>query len=202
MGKDVVVIASGETERRSLPHLVAHLRDEGVTLREVLIPPLGYALNLEMAEKLVKASWYQRIDAPPDKFVVLVDTDGKAPDEVLRPFREQLQSRLPAQIHAQFQFAYAQQHLESWYFADVQGMRKYLGRDTGSIDASKPDEIHNPKHHLKQLLGDRAYTAVVSEEIGRSIDPQIIAHRSPSFHGFVEAVRNGGPWATGAVGDR
>ncbi len=36
MGKDVVVIASGETERRVLPHLVAYLQAEGITLA-----PLG-----------------------------------------------------------------------------------------------------------------------------------------------------------------
>jgi hypothetical protein len=71
MGKDVVVIASGETERQSLPHLVAHLEAEGITLLEVRIPRGGKALNVELAEKLVKASWFERIAAPPDKFVVL-----------------------------------------------------------------------------------------------------------------------------------
>jgi hypothetical protein len=52
MGKNVVVIASGETERRSLPHLVAHLQAEDIVLVEVRIPPGGKALNVEMAEKL------------------------------------------------------------------------------------------------------------------------------------------------------
>ncbi|MGA2701261.1 MAG: hypothetical protein ABSH35_09200, partial [Isosphaeraceae bacterium] len=61
----------------------------------------------------------------------------------------------------------------------------------GSVDASKPDEIQNPKQHLKQLLRERAYTAVVSEEIARTLDPRTIDQRSPSFHGFAEAVRNG-----------
>lgn len=81
MGKDVVIIASGETERRSLPHLLAHLRAEGITILEVRIPPGGKALNVEMAERLLKASWFERIAAPPDKFVILADTDGKNPDE-------------------------------------------------------------------------------------------------------------------------
>ncbi|MGO9469537.1 MAG: hypothetical protein ACLQIB_58450 [Isosphaeraceae bacterium] len=35
MGKDVVVIASGETERRSLPHLVSHLQSESIFVVEV-----------------------------------------------------------------------------------------------------------------------------------------------------------------------
>lgn len=191
MGKDVVVIASGETERRSLPHLVAHLQAEDIAVVEVRIPPGGKAINVEMAEKLVKASWFARIADPPDKFVVLVDSDDKAPDDVLRPFREQLRDRLGANIDAQVQFACAQWHLEAWYFADISGLRGYLGRDPGSVDTSKPDEIRNPKLHLRQLLGDRIYTAVISEEIARTLNPQTIAGRSPSFHRFLEAVRNG-----------
>ena len=82
-------------------------------------------------------------------------------------------------------------HPEAWYFADVTGLGGYLGRDPGDVDTSKPDEINNPKQHLKNLLGDRMYTAVISEEIARLLNAQTIAGRSPSFHGFVQAVRNG-----------
>jgi hypothetical protein len=195
MGKKVVVIASGETERRSLPHLVAHLQTEEIAVIEIRIPPGGKALNVEMAEKLVKASWFERIAAPPDKFVVLVDTDAKGPDDVLRPFREQLRARIGAHVRAQLQFACAQRHLEAWYFADVSGLRGYLERAPGSVDTSKPDEIPNPKRHLKHLLGERAYTAVVSEEIAKRLNAQIISQRSPSFRTFLEAVRNGLPTA-------
>jgi hypothetical protein len=191
MGKDVVVIASGETERRSLPHLVAHLQAEDIAVVEVRIPPGGKALNVEMAEKLLKASWFERIAAPPDKFVVLVDTDRRTPDEVLRPFREQLPGRIGAKVRAPLQFACAQWHLEAWYFADVTGLRGYLGRGPGSVDTSKPDEIQNPKLHLRQLLGERAYTAVISEGIAMRPNAQTICERSPSFQGFLEAVRNG-----------
>ena len=191
MSKDVVVIASGETERRSLPHLVAHLQAEDIGVVEVRIPPGGKALNVEMAEKLLKASWFERIANPPDKFVVLVDTDGRIPDEVLRPFREQLPGRIGTKISAQLQFAYAQWHLEAWYFADISGLRGYLERAPGGVDTSKPDEIHNPKLHLKNLLGERAYTAVISEEIAKRLNARTIGQRSPSFQGFLEAVRNG-----------
>jgi hypothetical protein len=191
MGKDVVVLASGETERRSLPYLLAHLHEEDITVVEVRIPPGGKALSVEMAEKLLKASWYERLAAPPDKFVVLLDTDGRTPNEILRPFREQLPTRLGPKIHAQLQFACAQWHLEAWYFADSSELRGYLERDLGSIDTSKPDEIQNPKLRLKHLLGERAYTAVISEEIARRLNAQTIGQRSPSFQGFLEALRNG-----------
>jgi hypothetical protein len=191
MGKDVVVLASGETERRSLPHLVAHLEVEDITVAEVRIPPGGKTLNLEMAEKLLKASWFERLAAPPDKFVVLLDTDGRAPDDILRPFREQLPPRLGPTIKAHLQFACAQWHLEAWYFADGSELRGYLGRDLGGVDASKPDEIQNPKLHLKHLLGERAYTAVISEEIARRLNARTIGERSPSFQGFLKAIRNG-----------
>jgi hypothetical protein len=192
MGREVVVIASGETERRSLPHLVAHLLREGVSVVEVRIPPGGKALNVGMVDQLLKASWFERISAPPDKFVILVDADGRDPDAVLAPFRAELASRIGSQINASIQYAFAQWHLEAWYFSDSSGLRGYLGRALGSVDTSKPDEIKNPKLHLRNLLGDRAYTAVISEEIARSLDARIIAERSPSFHGFLEAVRNGG----------
>lgn len=39
MGEDVVVIASGETERRSLPRLLAHLATEGIYVIEARISP-------------------------------------------------------------------------------------------------------------------------------------------------------------------
>lgn len=191
MSKHVVVIASGETERRSLPYLVAHLRADDISVDEVRIPPRGRPLEVEMAEKLVKATWYQRIADPPDKFVLLVDADGGDPGEVLRRFQEELPRRLGPKIQATIQYAYAQWHLEAWYFADFVGLRKYLGRDPGHVDTSQPDDIQNPKLHLKHLLADRVYTPLVSEEIARQLIGQTIAQRSPSFQGFIDAVRNG-----------
>jgi hypothetical protein len=193
MAKAVVVLASGETERRSLPHLVAHLQEEHITVIEVRIPPGGKALDVEMAEKLLKASWFENLAAPPDKFVVLVDTDGRTQDEVLRPFREQLPGRLGPKINVQLQFAFAQWHLEAWYFADSAELREYLKRDLGGVDVSAPDKITNPKLHLKNLLGERVYTAVISEEIAKKLNAQTVRQRSPSFNGFLEAVRNGKP---------
>ena len=38
MGKKVVVIASGETEKRSLPHLLDHLKEEDIELIDIRVP--------------------------------------------------------------------------------------------------------------------------------------------------------------------
>ena len=192
MDKRVIVIASGETERRSLPHLVSHLGGVGISVSQVLIPPGNRELNVRMAERLIKSAWYSSLDSPPNKFVVLVDTNGKAPDDVIGPFKRELPGRLSKDIVAAVQFAYAQQHLEAWFFADAPNLRRWLGgRDLGSVDASRPDEIPDPKRHLKNLLGSRVYTAPVAGEIAGTLDAQIIAQRSPSFKSFVEAVING-----------
>ena len=145
-----------------------------------------------MAERLIKAAWYANAAAPPDKFVVLLDTDWKTPDKVTGPFRDRLPERLSEDITPPVLVAYAQQHLEAWYFADAANLRSWLGgRALGSVNESRPDEIQNPKQHLKNLLGGRVYTARVAEEIARGLDAQNIVQRSPSFRKFVEAVVNG-----------
>ena len=88
MKKKVIVVASGETERRSLPHLTANLAEEGVRVTEVRIPPRHRDLTVSVAAQLIDAAWfeYQYTD-PPDKFVILVDVDGKDPTEALRPWQ-------------------------------------------------------------------------------------------------------------------
>ncbi len=192
MGKRVVIIASGETERRSLPHLTAHLKAEGISLVDVVIPPRHRALKADMVEQLILKTWFAPRDhIAPDKFVVLVDADGKDPDELLLPLKEAITRRLGPRITAAIQYAYAQWHLEAWYFADAKNLRKYLGRDLGKVDASQPDSIHNPKLHLKHILGDKAYTAVISEEIAMQLNAQFVAQKSDSFGGLLKAMRNG-----------
>lgn len=190
MAKRVVIIASGETERRALPHLTRHLADQAVTVQDVRVPPRNRKLDASMAEKLVKAAWYENPSAPPDKFVLVLDLDGADPDVFLAPVRDRLPGRVDG-IGADVLFAYAQQHLEAWYFADAENLRGCLGRDLGHVDTSRPDEIRNPKLHLKHLLGERSYTALVSEDIARTLDAGAIAGRSPSFSNFVDALLNG-----------
>ncbi len=149
------------------------------------------ALNVEMAERLIKAAWYESLDAPPDKFVVVMDVDRADPAEVLAPMRAQLPDRV-REVEADVLYAYAQAHLEAWYFADADNLRHYLGRSLGHVDTSKPDKIINPKLQLRNLLGDgRVYTARISEEIAGTLDATRIAQRSPSFRTLVDAVLNG-----------
>ena len=191
MAKRVVVIASGETERRAIPHLVRHLQSGGVEVTSVAIPANNRALNLDMAEKIIASEWFSATLSP-HKFVILVDTDGKDPDEVLQPFRENLPSRLPRGVSPDaVLYAFAQWHLEAWYFADADNLRDYLGRSTGNVDVSTPDEIQNPKLHLRSLLAGRLYTARVSEEIAKCLDARAVSRHSPSFRAFIAAVENG-----------
>lgn len=190
MAKHVIIIASGETERRALPYLTRHLQDCAVSVGEVRIPPRNRGLDPQMAENLIKAAWYENLDAPPDKFVLLIDLDGADPEASLEPIRSRL-SELRDRISADVLCAYAQEHLEAWYFAHAEKLREYLGRALGQVDTSRPDEIQNPKLHLKHLLGERIYTARVSEEIAKTLDAGTIAGRSLSFKKFVDAIANG-----------
>ena len=167
-------------------------------MTEVRVPPNGRALDFLVAERIIKSIWYVNPAAAPQKFVLLVDVDGKDPDSVVVPLREKLTKRLPEEIHVRVQYAYAQWHLEAWYFADATNLRACLGRNEGRVDTSKPDVIQNPKLHLKHLLSPRTYTARVSEEIARTLNPRTIEGRSPSFKGFVEAVLNGSACGSGS----
>ena len=192
MSKRVVVIASGETERKALPFLVRQLAAQGIDVEDVRIPPRHRAISVAIAEKLIRSVWFERADdARPGKFVVLLDTDGASPNDVIAPIQDQLPNRL-RDIGASIQFAFAEQHLEAWYFADTIGLRRYLGRDLGIMDSSQPDAMENPKLHLKHLLGSRPYTSLVSQAIAAELDAATIVQRSPSFRGFVAAIENGG----------
>ena len=199
MPKHVIVIASGETERRALPRLVRHLRDRNIVADDVRIPPRNMALDVEMAAKLITAAWYENLDSPPDKFVVVMDVDSADPSEVLEPMRTQLPDRVH-EVGADVSYAYARAHLEAWYFADIDNLRNYLGRAPGHVDTSKPDEIDNPKLQLRHLLGNRLYTARISAEIAEALDATTITQRSPSFRTFVAAVMNGSGAAVPAPG--
>lgn len=192
MNKRVVVVASGETERRALPHMVSHLGETGIDV-EVRVPGRHRALRVDVVEKIVKTAWHEDPGNRPAKFVVLVDVDRAAtPDEVVSPLQKELPHRV-SNVGAKLLFAYAQPHLEAWYFADAENLRQWLGgRSLGSVDTSSPDATREPKRHLSNLLGNRVYTARTSEDIARCLDPRVVEQRSPSFRGFADAVRNGG----------
>ena len=81
--------------------------------------------------------------------------------------------------------------MEAWYFADAKGLRRHLGgRDLGSVDPSQP-AIVNPKLHLRNLLGPLPYTSLVAAEIAAGLEATTILEHSPSFGGFIAAVKNG-----------
>lgn len=191
MAKRVLIIASGPTERGSLPYLLEHLSEEGIAV-EVRIPDRNRPLRPNIVAPIIYASLYDSGGESYDKYVVLVDTDGKTAEDALHPLREGLQRANVERHVPSLLYAYAQWHLEAWYFADARNLRIYLGRDVGNVDTNQPDRIENPKHHLMQLLGTRTYTSTVSEEIAKSLNADTITQRSPSFAGFLAAVRNGG----------
>lgn len=192
MVKRVLVIASGETERRALPHMTRHLNDQDV-LVDVRTPPRHRPLNATSANEIIRSCWFEGEQNRPDKFVILVDVDKSKLSDILDPIRtflfpflKGIKPSVPRVLTA-----YARQHLEAWCFADVKNLRSFLGRDPGQVDASRPDEIENPKRHLQNLLGETIYTAQVSGEIAGCLDARTVVGRSPSFKGFLDAVLNG-----------
>lgn len=190
MAKRVLVIASGPTEQSALPKLLEHLKSEYIEV-DIRIPSGHRQLRPNVICPIIISSQYDSDEGPPNKCVILVDTDGKSPEEAIDPIRQGL---LRTQLYRTFdnvKFAYAQWHLEAWYFADAANLRGYLHRDMGSINPNEPDQIQNPKQHLRQLLGDLTYTAQVSEEIAARLNPSTIAQHSSSFRIFLETIRNG-----------
>ena len=142
--------------------------------------------------KVIHAVWWERTGAPPDKIVVLVDTDRETPEEALADLKEKLPKRLRPEMRPVVKYAYAQRHLEAWFFADASSLKTVLNISLGREDYSRPDEMENPKLHLRHLLGnDRQYTSRVSEEIAKGLDPAVIERKSPSFCEFLAIVRNG-----------
>ena len=158
-------------------------------LVDVRIPPRNRAISPQLAVRIAKGCIFDQ--PPPDKFVILVDVDRKNPEEVLRPLRSGIGGALD-HLDLKVCFAYAQQHLEAWFFADERGLRGYLGSDLGRVDASRPDDIDNPKLHLTHILRGRFYTSEVAEGMSRALNGATIAARSASFARFLDVVRNGG----------
>jgi hypothetical protein len=189
--KRVVVIASGDTERRALPHLSRDLRERGIEISDVrTLPQVGKQHRDERLRGTIKSAWWDLSGRgqPPNKFVILVDADEKPKEDVVKPWQEacaHLQDIPVACI-----VTVAKWHLEAWFFGDEQGLRGYLGRALGSVDPFYPDEIHDPKRHLKSLLGG-SYSQHTAEEIAKAVQPSIIRTRSPSFSAFEQALCNG-----------
>ena len=94
-----------------------------MAVEDVRVPPRHRAITVAVAERIIRSVWFERPPhARPHKFVVLLDADGKHPEDVIAPIHADLPSRL-RDIDASIQFAWAQQHLEAWYFAEAKGLR-------------------------------------------------------------------------------
>jgi hypothetical protein len=172
--KRVVVIASGDTERRALLHLSRDLREQGIDVSDIRsLPQLGGQVRGERLIGTIKSAWYDLSGRgqPPHKFVVLIDADGKTPDDVVAPIRAACAHL--KDIPVACVVTTAKWHLEAWFFGDEQELRAYLGRDLGSVDPSDPDQILDPKRHLKNLLKG-IYSRDIAEQIARKVRPSII----------------------------
>lgn len=193
MTKRVVIIASGRTEQEALPHLLGHLETEGITIDlPVVTPPGHHDVRGPLVEKLVLSAWFGRHPRP-DKFVVLKDADAKDPQEVGDQLRKELsRTKFADRVTAPIFVTIAKWHLEAWFFADVPGLRAYLGRDLGNVDLSDPDAIVNPKQILKSLLKE-PYTSTISREIAEHLSSSTLGLRSRSFRELEAALRNGRP---------
>jgi hypothetical protein len=188
IGANIVVIASGETGRAALPVLVEHLGAEGITLSgSVRTPPRHRQLHADEVAWLVKAAHFSS-NPRPDGFVVLIDADPRDPIAVASALQSELVP-LCSGLAVPMLVTAAKWHLEAWFFADAPGLRAFVGRDLGAVDASKPDDIDNPKLHLKNLLG-RTYTARVAGDIARALSVSGV-RASPSYRRFEAALRNG-----------
>lgn len=188
MGKRVVVVAAGDTERLALPRLLA-----GHGARLDIRKTRHGTVTIDDATRIITAAYWEGVgrDEPPDKAIVLVDADGKPPEAVLRALRDEVPRRLK-KVPIPVLFTHAQWHLEAWFFGDARGLAAYLRRDVGGVEASRPDEIQQPKAHLKNLLGENiVYTARMAAEIAAAVDPKEVRKRSPSFAALVAGVRNG-----------
>jgi hypothetical protein len=191
MGRDVLIVASGDTERRALPHLTKHLVGAAVrSLVDVRISPHG-VLTSRVAEQIIRAAWWDLHGRGLtfDKAVVLVDADTQPPDEKLREF-DDLIDRL-ASLPLKIKVAVAKWHLEAWFFADSVGLRAWFeGRSLGIVEPL-PDAIQWPKQRLRNLLLPESYTPRVAASIASKLSVEAMRESSASFAAFESAVKNG-----------
>ena len=122
MAKRVIVIASGSTEQVVLRHLTAQSTADGIDV-EVRFPSRHRRLRFETVSQLINAALYDSVKGPPDKFVVPVDTDGKTPEEAMDPIKNGLERSSFRELRQRIHYAYAQWHLEAWFFADGVNLR-------------------------------------------------------------------------------
>ena len=126
MAKKIVVIVTGETDRRSIPRVCRDAFEQAEWF-EVRKPPGNAALTPEQAKKLIKAAWYEMCGRgrAPDKFVMLIDANNHEPLEAARPF-EEMAAHL-ADVTAPKLVTAAVRHLEAWFLAIRRSFGSFWG---------------------------------------------------------------------------
>jgi hypothetical protein len=94
MDERVLIVVSGETERRALPHLLDHLSQVGVADIQIRMSPHG-SVTTDVAKKVIISAWWElsALGQAFDKAVVLVDADAARPEQKEAEFE-----RLPSLI--------------------------------------------------------------------------------------------------------
>lgn len=192
MSKRVVVVASGETERRALPSLVGHLRANGIVMDDVRVPPAARSArradgrtpresslvrgsNVEAGQ--VRGSRRRRHGRSGGRAAAFRDAVASASSQRSRDdplcdrptsSRSVVLRRCGRSPRLARGFARKRRHIQPRCNPEPQA---------SSQASPRPAPLHVPR-----FGGHRS-----------SLDPASIAMRSPSFRRFQLAVTNGNP---------
>ena len=141
---------------------------------------------------LLKAFEFEIAERPIDMAVVILDADGKKPEEV----EEQMAAKIDVRDYPfalGVQFFVVPQALESWLLADVKALDAVSQRRSGrrvTRSCDSPEALLRPKEWLRQLLTDHKldYTSGLAREIAQEIDLNTLSDRRPRFRAFTELV--------------
>jgi hypothetical protein len=141
---------------------------------------------------LLKTFEHEIAGRPVDMAIVIRDTDGKNPEEIEARMHEKIASRVyPFPLNVRF-FAIPQA-MEAWLLADIEALNSVSLRRGGKRVTKVPDnpeDLHNPKASLRQLLSDHnlPYTTALAREIAEQIDLNRLSQVCPRFRIFSKRV--------------
>ena len=187
-----LILASGLKEWYALPVLCRHFcEDAGV---RVVFPDHSAALIHQVAP-LLQLHWRPDVDPP---CVILVDTHRLSPSQAMEPVQQKVDAMVqrgdlsPAARNS-IRWAYAQPHLEAWFFADPSGLARYIGCD--EADLGVPGTIRDPQGVLRGLMTQhmpgrrRNYGASRAKDIADGLDARVVLANSPSFKTLIDAIQ-------------
>jgi len=129
---------------------------------------------------------------PVDMAVVIVDADGKDPDELERSMRSRIANRkYPFRLGVQFHAV--QNAMEAWLLSGVEAIARVVQSRTGRVVTSthgSPQLLLHPKPFFRKLLIDHGidYTSAVATEIAQHVDLQVLSEKCSRFTVFARAV--------------